>query len=926
MTKSLIEKILKLFAITAQSGMTDFYQRNFNDFLNINVAEKYHRNYSELFENYLNDYSNLMSEKKVSLNSVRIISLCNAVVEKSLPAERLKILIYLINFTRGVAGLNELQREFLILIADVFELKSVTTNDILHFTESDFGELHANKYISYALDGQGLHFYKTEFDLILVKSLDGECEINHEICKTDIVYLFDIQSIIKDYKGRLINYRELNNLFNNSENCSFRLIVNDVDYIKGKTVILHKTSFAAESGELIAVIGKSGAGKTTLLKRLAGIYKGKANDVVLVNAENQARVPEAGYLEQEPSFLTSLSIVEHLKDRLEYLQIPALNHSEILSNLLELTELQSHKDKIPEKGIDKSELSGGQKKRLAMALSLAANPELIILDEPLSGLSSDEAKSLVSVLRNISLKSKVVICSVHQPDADIFRTFDKVLVIDDFGYPVFYGKPIEAAEYFAYKSERVDKNIVFNNNFTPGIILEILNQKSPLNPLQRIKNPIEWNIDFINSGNQTAAKINIEKLINNKRKTNKLKSLSHFLAREISIQKRNIFQTLAMLIIPLFLALLISIICRYSVADEYAFYHNPNVPVWILMMLLTSFFVGLISTGHEFIQNRKFRICENYVSRKTNLFTLSKIIKALVVSVLQTLIFCAVSLPIIELSWFISDFFIIFLSMNLLGCLSGLLLSSIFNSVSLVYFFAPILIIPQLLLAGAVIPFDNFNKLIKNEKYVPIIASVVPLRLTAEALMIRLYISNPIENANFEKNVVIAESSYYLNYFLPEIESIYLTDSVRAIKMLERESIKNQNILINNTCFRTNIEALKIIFRNNLSKMDEVQYIPVNYDDLINIRLKYSNKYVADLLQNRNISNHFYLKQYEIVRKYKPIYKLPDNSTLRNHMFTPYKRVSSKYVSSNLYNFCIMLILCTSVICVIFLLEDKKKT
>lgn len=93
-------------------------------------------------------------------------------------------------------------------------------------------------------------------------------------------------------------------------------------------------------------------------------------------------------------------------------------------------------------------ISGGQRKRLNIALELIREPSVLFVDEPTSGLSSRDSENIMDLLKELALKGKLVVTVIHQPSSDIYKMFDKLFILDTGGYPVFYGNPIDAIGYF----------------------------------------------------------------------------------------------------------------------------------------------------------------------------------------------------------------------------------------------------------------------------------------------------------------------------------------------------------------------------------------------------------------------------------------------------------------------------------------------
>jgi ABC-type multidrug transport system ATPase subunit len=93
-------------------------------------------------------------------------------------------------------------------------------------------------------------------------------------------------------------------------------------------------------------------------------------------------------------------------------------------------------------------ISGGQRKRLNIGLELLREPSVLFCDEPTSGLSSRDSENIIDLLKELSLKGKLVFAVIHQPSSDIFKKFDRLLILDTGGFQIYYGNPVDAIIYF----------------------------------------------------------------------------------------------------------------------------------------------------------------------------------------------------------------------------------------------------------------------------------------------------------------------------------------------------------------------------------------------------------------------------------------------------------------------------------------------
>lgn len=197
--------------------------------------------------------------------------------------------------------------------------------------------------------------------------------------------------------------------------------------------LLEPVSLVAYPSELIAMMGPAGAGKTTLLKAMNG-YSRPASGQVLFNGLNLYRhydrfCQQLAYVPQDDIVHPQLTVREALyfSARLR----TDLSDDEIetrIDKLLRDLNLSDKKDTIigsPENKV----LSGGQRKRVNIAMELITDTPVLFLDEPTSGLSSYDAEGVIHLLKQLSREGKTIIATIHQPSLQVFREFDNLIML-----------------------------------------------------------------------------------------------------------------------------------------------------------------------------------------------------------------------------------------------------------------------------------------------------------------------------------------------------------------------------------------------------------------------------------------------------------------------------------------------------------------
>ncbi|XP_058790529.1 ATP-binding cassette sub-family G member 4-like [Phymastichus coffea] len=198
---------------------------------------------------------------------------------------------------------------------------------------------------------------------------------------------------------------------------------------QGKKEILHSLNGRLPSKQLIALMGPSGAGKSTLLDVLSGFRITGVQGSVYVNGrvrDLDAFRRSSAYITQDDRLQPLLTVLENMHVAADLKLGTDTSRSEketIIEEILTTLGLYEHM-RTPS-----SRLSGGQKKRLSIALELVNNPTVLFLDEPTTGLDSSSCSQVVNLLKVLARQGRTIICTIHQPSASLFQMFDQVYVL-----------------------------------------------------------------------------------------------------------------------------------------------------------------------------------------------------------------------------------------------------------------------------------------------------------------------------------------------------------------------------------------------------------------------------------------------------------------------------------------------------------------
>ena len=228
------------------------------------------------------------------------------------------------------------------------------------------------------------------------------------------------------------------------------LIINKISKSYGNKEVVRDVSLNIKRGQVVGLLGPNGAGKTTTFYVIVGLVKSDSGSIYLDKIDiSKQPIYKRGqmgisYLPQEPSIFTGMNVEDNLVSIIEIIEKDKTKHKIILENLLnefDINHVRKSKSIV---------LSGGERRRLEIARTLASNPKYLLLDEPLTGIDPVSIEEIKTIIKKLKEKNIGVLITDHNV-RETLKIVDKVYIVNE-GAIYFEGQPEEAI-----KNEKIKK-------------------------------------------------------------------------------------------------------------------------------------------------------------------------------------------------------------------------------------------------------------------------------------------------------------------------------------------------------------------------------------------------------------------------------------------------------------------------------------
>jgi ABC-type multidrug transport system ATPase subunit len=1008
MSEKILETLMQLFAIIAKPQANDSERRGVVEaflkrLLNQELVKEYLVKYDEAYEEARKKLEKSSAERREGAIAIRIRKLCKDINEQGQleQEQRIVVVIQALEFCKsGGQEVSQLELGFISTLAEGLNITEEEYGFIEEFVLNQFSNIpdHQNILLINGNEESDLkeakHIYKElmkgQIWVLFVPSVkmyfvrfigSGELSMNVQLLQEDKVYPFSQGSSIKGTKIKPIYFWDVTMQFLKEEFKSSMVVyeVSNIEYrFKGGKVGIHHMSFKEESGRMVGIMGASGAGKSTLLSVLNGINAPFDGEVLIngisIHKDKEKVKGLIGYVSQDDLLIEELTVFENLYFNAK-LCFDNLTEEEIVERVdltlknLGLYEIRDMKVGSP---LNKK-ISGGQRKRLNISLELIREPAIMFLDEPTSGLSSRDSENILDLLKELARKGKLLFIVIHQPSSEIFKMFDKLIILDTGGYLIYNGNPVESIEYFKRKIEQANYNeseCYVCGNVNPEQIFNIVETRVVTESGQptdtRRISPADWSNlykaekkeDIIEKGG-AIPEINFKT-------PNKLKQMIVFIKRDVLSKVADAQYLLITLLEAPVLAFALSFLIRYfdknKPIPKYTLLDNDNLPVYIFMSVIIAIFMGLTVSAEEIIKDRKILKREAFLNLSWNSYLMSKVLVQLAISAVQALTFVIIGNTIIGIKGMWFEYWLVLFSCWAGANILGLVISDTFKAVATIYMWIPFLVIPQIILSGIMVKFEKLNPNLSSPVSIPFYGEFITARWGYEALAVKQFKDNKYERLLFPYEKGISNANYKSSFWVGKIKTdlLIISDNLKTgnrdkefnnklqvvYNELKKEQALQPNYKFNDiesltpekitpeiiSSANVYLDLLRKVYnaignsweakKQNLLRKYEAE----DKKAFTELRESNTNKSLDDFVKNSNSSDTqmTFERKGKIIQRYQPIFKDPDYNFIKAHFYASVKNLFGKPVDTFIINVIVLWVMTIALYLVLYFRLFKR--
>ena len=480
--------------------------------------------------------------------------------------------------------------------------------------------------------------------------------------------------------------------------------------------ILDGVSFTVYPTEFVGLLGPSGAGKTTLLNALIGYTRPTYGRTLLNGNELISHYDRyrgaIGYVPQEDIIHRQLSVYEALYFTAKLRLPPDTTDAEIDRRIEQvLADLEISKTRDSTIGSpEKKGISGGQRKRVNLAMELLTDPSLLCLDEPTSGLASEDALNVIRLLRQLADRGKTILLTIHQPSLQAYRLLDNTLYLAD-GEQVYYGPAFPDSFYFFHPHLRASTPEAEEILSDPGTCMRpLMEAKRAGEPMEtfaaRYRQSPYWD-EFVSERRKNRTDVRLTGSGKRQPPTFTFRQFITLSRRYLSIKLKDRLGTFILLV----QAPIVAILLNLTFAQEAGGITSriEQAPLALFLLVISAIWFGCSNAAREIVGEQAIYRRERMVNLSITAYVASKF----AVLGLLCLVQCALLLVLTYVPLDFHGHPLAHLSLLWLcamaGVATGLLLSVLVRTSEAAIALVPILLIPQVILGGAIMPIDRMD-------------------------------------------------------------------------------------------------------------------------------------------------------------------------------------------------------------------------
>jgi ABC transport system ATP-binding/permease protein len=986
MSEPILNALMQLFALISDihddtvvsSREKDVVRLFLTRILNNELVTKY----MKLFDTYLALYNSqriikgsIQDRKRTSLNAMKILGICEKINEELQQKQKIYVLIQLIEFISSGDEITENELDFLYTVSGAFSISDTEYNNIKSFIMNPLKEAHEkgrvliidnkreHEEVGYKhiyienINGVILFLHIASTNTYIMKYTGAEdLYLNGQNISAGKTYIFDHGSTIRGAGINPVYHTEIVRIISEASfETRISLEARNVYYkFRNSESGIQDLNFHEDSGKLVGILGGSGVGKSTMFSVLSGTLKPDSGEV-LINRYNLYDDNEKEYLKgvigfvpQDDLLIEELTVYQNLyyNARMCLSNLPESKIIEVVNKTIADFDLGETRDLKVGNPLNKT-ISGGQRKRVNIALELLREPTILFVDEPTSGLSSVDSEIVMNLLKEQTYKGKLVIVNIHQPCSDLYKMFDNIMIIDKGGYQIYYGNPTEAIIYFKTHSDHANPNedqCIKCGNINTEQILQIIEAKivdehGKLTRFRKVT-PKEWAEKFRLS-RMAEKEQHFEKQQlpeNNYNIPGLLKQSKIFFIRDVLSKLADKQYILISLLGSPLLALLLAYFTKYTAGPTYKFINNENLPAYLFMCVITSLFFGLMNSSEEIVKDRKILKRESFLNLSWFSYLNSKIVIMFLLSAIQTISFIIIGNLILQIKGMTLSYWLVLFTTSCFGNLLGLNISSAFNSVITIYILIPFILIPQLLFSGVLVKFDKLHSGSNTPReFVPVIGDLMTARWSFEALAVEQFKNNRYEKNFFDFERRASQNEYYADYLINDLKKdlneyqrspVNSTESINSFNRLSYYL----NLLSDSSGIEVPGKIKVALNKGNLESSEAKEMVlyldlqakkfrgfskdqrsgkdekalsivrEIKSDGLMKMRDDYYNEKLEAMLMNYDVLYKSVLTPTRIVQKYEPAFMEPVAKNGRAHFYAPYKRLGNLDIDTYWFN------------------------